>query len=148
MGKNDHKDGDRAEKEGEEEAGNEDVVLVPEEIPDDAIFIPLGFTRQRPQTYYKGSDPEWQSFIEFRKDRRREVAVRSRFTYRHRKSNIDKFLEELAGLVGGHFAAMRPLQKELGVPINISKAWLDVLIPEGPPLEYERSGYASSRHDI
>ena len=44
-------------------------------MPEDAIFIPLGFVRQRPHTPYSGSDPEWQSFVEFRKDRKRALAV-------------------------------------------------------------------------
>ena len=36
---------------------------------------------------------------------------------------------------------MQPLQKELGSPMKINKLWLDVLIPDGPPPDYERSGY-------
>lgn len=63
----------QAEK-GEEEEDLE--VDIPEELPEDAIFIPLGFTRQRPQEFYKGSDPEWRSFVEFRRDRDREKKVR------------------------------------------------------------------------
>ena len=50
---------------------------IPETMPEDAIFIPLGFARQRPETYYKATDPEWQSFIEYRKDREREPAIKS-----------------------------------------------------------------------
>lgn len=46
-------------------------------MPEDALFIPVGLTRQRPQEYYMGTDPEWQSFIDFRKDPGREKAVRS-----------------------------------------------------------------------
>ena len=48
-------------------------------MPEDAVFIPLGFVRQRPHTHYNGTDPEWQSFVEFRKDRERSVAVQSTF---------------------------------------------------------------------
>ena len=54
----------------------EDKVEIPETMPEDAIFIPLGFARQRPETYYKATDPEWQSFIEYRKDREREPAIK------------------------------------------------------------------------
>ena len=54
---------------------------VPETMPEDAIFIPLGFARQRPETYYKATDPEWQSFIEYRKDRERELAIMSKFCF-------------------------------------------------------------------
>ena len=67
-----------AQQEGGEE--QEETVDVPEIMPEDAIFIPLGFTRQLPRTFYKGSDPEWQSFREFRKDPDREKAVRRMFS--------------------------------------------------------------------
>lgn len=67
-------------KEGQEKDENEDEFGLPETIPEDATFIPLGLTRQRPQEFYKASDPEWQSFVEFRKDRDREMAVRSMFS--------------------------------------------------------------------
>ena len=66
------------EAEGAEEDEDEDEVEVPDTIPEDAYFIPLGFARQRPQTYYKGSDPEWQSFLEFSKDKKRSSALRSK----------------------------------------------------------------------
>lgn len=60
---------------------DEDDVQVPETIPVDAFFIPLGRIRQVPQTYYKHSDPEWQSFAEFGQDRKRRVAVQSVFVF-------------------------------------------------------------------
>ena len=63
---------------GEQAEEGEVEVNVPETMPEDAIFIPLGLARQRPETFYKGSDPEWQSFIEYRKDREREPAIKSR----------------------------------------------------------------------
>lgn len=68
-----------AEDEDEDENGDEDEEdLVPEIMPDDALFIPLGLAHQRPQTYYKGTDPEWQSFLEFASDHYRSYQVRSR----------------------------------------------------------------------
>lgn len=54
--------------------------LVPEIMPDDALFIPLGLAHQRPPIYYKGTDPEWQSFLEFAADRTRSHQVRSRLS--------------------------------------------------------------------
>jgi len=70
-----------AEGGGEDEDAEEDEneVQVPDTIPEDAYFIPLGFARQRPQTFYKGSDPEWQSFMEFSRDQKRGSAIRSKF---------------------------------------------------------------------
>ena len=66
--------------EGEDECSNEDGtdVQLPDTIPEDAYFIPLGFPRQRPQIFYRGSDPEWQSFLEFSRDRKRALAIRSK----------------------------------------------------------------------
>ena len=64
----------------EDDSVDEDDVQVPETMPEDALFIPLGRIRQRPHTHYKGSDPEWQSFVEFGNDRQRPAAVRSMST--------------------------------------------------------------------
>ena len=58
-----------------EEAGNE--IEVPEEPPEDSWFIPLGWARQRPQTFYKGHDPEWQSFVQFSQNAERSILIRS-----------------------------------------------------------------------
>lgn len=75
--------GAKAEGEADADAEDEDEDedeedLVPEIMPDDALFIPLGLAHQRPQTYYKGTDPEWQSFLEFASDHKRSYQVRSR----------------------------------------------------------------------
>lgn len=68
---------DAAKQEGAvTEANAQDDITVPDEIPDDAIFIPLGRARQRPKEYYKGSDQEWQSFMELAHDKKRNVLVR------------------------------------------------------------------------
>ena len=68
---------DDAEDEDEDEDEHEED-QIPEIIPDDALFIPLGLAHQRPPTYYKGTDPEWQSFLEFAADQKRSQKVRSR----------------------------------------------------------------------
>ena len=70
---------DNANDGAQEDGGDEDDVEVPEVMPENAFFFPLGRPRQIPQTYYKGTDPEWQSFIEFRRDNKRSGAVESRF---------------------------------------------------------------------
>lgn len=48
--------------------------------------------------------------------------------------------EELAHMVGNFLAGRKPMQKGLGTPVKVKKFWIDVIVPEGPPLEYERSG--------
>ena len=60
------------------ESTEEDDFQIPEEKPENAVFIPLGFTRQLPHTFYKGTDPEWQSFMEFAKNKQRTLAIRSK----------------------------------------------------------------------
>ena len=64
------------ENEVEADGEEEDGVEVPSEPPEDSWFIPLGLARQQPQTFYRGSDPEWQSFVEFSHDEKRNHFVR------------------------------------------------------------------------
>ena len=59
------------------EGAEEEDVDIPEEMPEDALFIPLGLARKKPQIFYKGTDPEWQSFVDFSKDRKRSQMIRS-----------------------------------------------------------------------
>ena len=63
----------------QEDEVDEDEVEVPEVMPANALFIPLGRPRQIPRTYYKGNDPEWQSFIEFRQDHQRSAIIQRMF---------------------------------------------------------------------
>jgi len=76
-GTNTERKDDAVVKEGEEK---EEDVQIPDEMPEDAIFVPLGLARKLPQTFYKGTDPEWQSFIEFSKDKKRSQLVRSTYS--------------------------------------------------------------------
>jgi hypothetical protein len=39
------------------------------------LFIPLGWPKELPQTFYKGSDPEWQSFLAFNRDPKKAAAL-------------------------------------------------------------------------
>ena len=62
-----------------ESAEEEEGVDIPDEIPEDAFFIPLGFARKKPKAFYKKTDPEWQSFVAFSKDKKRAQFIRSRY---------------------------------------------------------------------
>lgn len=70
---------DKVENSGEVKTENaeEEDVQVPEEMPEDALFIPLGFAHKKPKTFYKGTDPEWRSFVDFSKDRKRTHFIKS-----------------------------------------------------------------------
>ncbi|KAL8971759.1 MAG: hypothetical protein Q9197_003112 [Variospora fuerteventurae] len=92
-------------------------------VEDDTIFIPLGFPYKLPRRYYKGTDPEWQSFIQLSKDRK-----------------LCNFLKnQLAGLVG-QIGSIPSFQNALGENNKPRKFWIDIDFPQGPPPEYERKG--------
>ncbi|KAI4101440.1 MAG: hypothetical protein LQ339_005089 [Xanthoria mediterranea] len=90
----------------------------------DTLFIPLGFAYQLPQTFYKGRDPEWQSFIQLSRDKRRCSALKN----------------ELTGLVGQFVGAIPQMERVLGKGSVPKRHWLDIDFPDGPPPEYERKG--------
>ena len=71
------RDKDEAQKEDKVDEVDGDDVQVPETMPEDAFFIPLGRIHELPHTHYKSSDPEWQSFVEFGQKRERPAAVKS-----------------------------------------------------------------------
>lgn len=57
---------------------DEEEFEIPDTLPEDAIFIPFGFVHQRPLSFYKGTDPEWQSFVQLSRDPKRITQIRSR----------------------------------------------------------------------
>ena len=124
-----------------DDGDEEDDQMVPDEQPEDAIFIPVGWPRQLPRVFYKGSDPEWQSFLKFAGDMGKPPAVKSLWRSQVFDLNTDARAEQLAGIVLGFLSDDRRLQKFLGTPIGIRQYWLDIDFPYGPPIEYERSGY-------
>ena len=93
IGKTENDQENEYKEEGVEDVGNEDEgeedsatftntesaddVLVPDVLPEGAWFIPLGWAHQCPPKFYKGSDPEWQSFIAFASDRQKSLLIRS-----------------------------------------------------------------------
>ena len=58
-------------------ASEQEEDSVPDEQPEDSMFIPCGWPRERPREFYKASDPEWQSFMEFARDDQRKRSVKS-----------------------------------------------------------------------
>lgn len=66
------------QKGDDDEEGDENLLVeLPDELPEDAIFIPLWWGTKRPDRYYKGSDPEWQSYVKFSHDKKKAHATRS-----------------------------------------------------------------------
>lgn len=59
---------------GDEEDEEEDEELV------GLFFLPLTWPKKMPRMFYKGSDPEWQEYIKFNKDKAKQKDICSMFT--------------------------------------------------------------------
>ncbi|KAL8732635.1 MAG: hypothetical protein Q9166_002610 [cf. Caloplaca sp. 2 TL-2023] len=91
---------------------------------EDTIFIPLGFAYQLPQKFYRGSDPEWKSFVQLSQNNKKKQALKN----------------ELTGFIGRYVGAIPQFEEALGKGSRPRKHWLDIDFPDGPPPEYERKG--------
>ena len=84
--RNDSKQGPDTGSKQEEES--EEEMKVPDEMPEDAIFIPIWFPKAKPQYFYKGSDPEWQSYTAFARDREKRNKVRGTWSIPSRMDRL------------------------------------------------------------
>ena len=97
-----------------------------DEDHDDAIlFLPTGLSRPKPQTYWKGSDPEWQEYKRISQD----------------KATIDRIRQDLVNIIRNQCSD--PEYAAIIGPVDHSKGriWIEFKFPEGPPPEFERPGY-------
>lgn len=109
--------GQEVDDEDDEEYEEEDHAL---------LFLPTGFTRPKPRTFYRGSDPEWQEFKKVATDPPR----------------IQKIRSELTVLVRNLAAKSPTYVARLGkVDTSKGKVWIEFKFPDGPPIEYERPGF-------
>lgn len=92
-----------------------------EELEEDMVeplFIPLPFTMKMVDSPpYKNSDPEWQAFIKFNKNKELLKSVRV----------------ELADLVRKTAAASPVLVQKCGSDMKLGRYWLDIQYPSRPP---------------
>ncbi|CAG8953077.1 hypothetical protein HYFRA_00003272 [Hymenoscyphus fraxineus] len=98
----------------------------PEEEDNKALFIPFpGTAKEVKPPPYRGTDPEWQEFIKFSKDRPLQDRVR------------DELAQYVRRLAEQHpfFQASR-----IGRNLKLRRCWLDVDFPQHPPPEFVRSG--------
>jgi hypothetical protein len=109
-----------------DEAGPEDEGDGYEEFEGDegSIFIPLGFARQKDRSCYRGSDPEWQSFISLANEPQR----------------IERIQQELVDLIMAQVNGNVRFAHSLGGNPQAGRRLLDVQFPNGPPPEFERTG--------
>lgn len=67
------------------------VEEVNEEEMEDGIFIPFGWPKKEEKTYFKGSDPEWKSFVKLANDPKRQQDIQGQHGQESRhmfKTNI------------------------------------------------------------
>ncbi|KAL9043186.1 MAG: hypothetical protein Q9214_003580 [Letrouitia sp. 1 TL-2023] len=114
------------QKEGEE------AQLSKRNNEDDTYFIPLGLPYQLPKEYYKGSDPEWERFVQLSKNREQRERIKN----------------NLAGLVGWCVGELPSLQQILGKEMIPRKFWIDIDYPEILPPEYEQRGLEITEEHI
>ena len=123
----------------------EDEDFVPDEMPENAWFIPFGWPKQCPKTFYKGSDPEWQEFVALAKNQEKIGLVKSRQcrTCKLKLDMIgaDRSKDELAAIIGTFMGSRGEFEQFAGKPLIPSRFWFDIDFPDGPPPEYERVGY-------
>lgn len=117
---------DDKEANEEEDEDEEDEEEDEEDEYDDAIlFLPTGFSRMKPTTFYKGSDPEWQEFKKVSQD----------------KARIERIRQELVNVVRTSCSTPAYVAKIGEVDHKKGRVWIEFKFPEGPPPEYERPGY-------
>lgn len=116
-------DDKEANDKGDEEYEDEDEDE--EEYDDAVLFLPTGLSRQKPKTYYRGSDPEWQEFKKISQD----------------KARIERIRQELINLVRTSCSSPAYIAKIGEVDPKRGRAWIEFKYPDGPPPEFERPGY-------
>jgi hypothetical protein len=132
-------------EDGGEEADEGDVEEEDEEEDDDyddaLIFLPTGFSRPKPKTFYRGSDPEWQEYRKVATDRPRVEKIRSTHAMRSGLCQSLTATDELSALIRSIAKKNPGYAARLGtIDASKGKAWIEVKFPDGPPIEYERPG--------
>ncbi|KAJ5139118.1 uncharacterized protein N7515_003966 [Penicillium bovifimosum] len=89
---------------------------------EDALFIPLAWSRLQKGELYTTSDPEWQEFVKLSND----------------KKKLQQLRDELANIVLNSAGAQ--ISHVLGAPLSITGFWLVHQFPNRAPPGYVRSG--------
>ncbi|KAK6722010.1 hypothetical protein QX201_000877 [Fusarium graminearum] len=107
-----------SEKEKEEAEANHD--------PDEPLlFLPFPFTTEEvKQPLYRGSDPEWQTFVKISQD----------------KKLLQEIKNGLANEIKRGVERNPAFNKLLGGEVAVKKFWLDIIFPPAPPPMHYVSG--------
>ena len=124
--KDDRKGGVVGDDGGEEEYEDEDDDEDDEDYIDpNSLFIPLPWTFQIVESPpYKGTDPEWQTYIRVAKDRELLLKIRN----------------EILEVVKALAVANPILVQRIGREVKVRKHWLDLDFPQRPPPIVVRNG--------
>lgn len=106
------------------------------------MFIPLTWSRLREGELYTASDPEWQTFVQLSKDRKKLQKLRGIYSYPESPRILLTVPDELAALVLE--SASSRMSQILGGPLSLTGFWLVHQFPSRAPPEYLRSGYVYS----
>ncbi|TVY76047.1 hypothetical protein LSUE1_G006850 [Lachnellula suecica] len=92
---------------------------------EEPFFIPFpGTTKELKKRPYRGSDPEWQEFVKFSKDKPLQAKVRD---------DLVQFVKRVA--------ERHPvITVKCGKNLKQRRSWIDVDFPQFGPPEFERSG--------
>ncbi|KAF2281194.1 uncharacterized protein EI97DRAFT_389638 [Westerdykella ornata] len=89
------------------------------------LFIPTGFSRPKPRTRYKASDPEWQEYVRLANDPQR----------------IRRMQEDFVVMIRTFFLRSWGTRSPIGdVDPRAGSFLLHLRYPHQPPIEYERPG--------
>ncbi|KAI0108948.1 hypothetical protein GGR51DRAFT_513692 [Nemania sp. FL0031] len=98
-----------------------------DEEGEEGIFIPFpGFTKTIEPLPFRGSDPEWQTYVKVSRDEALLVSMRA----------------SLADLACGAVSRHPVLRSRLGNDVHVSKYWLNIQYPFRPPPTFVRKGLA------
>ncbi|TID16401.1 RNA cytidine acetyltransferase [Venturia nashicola] len=100
------------------------VEEVNEEDLEDGTFIPFGWPKKEEKTFFKGSEPEWKSFLKLANEPKRQMEIQAKLTKEIR-------LEVARTII--------PLKRQK-LLFNKGRTLLTITYPEGPPQNYGVSG--------
>ncbi|KAL9101556.1 MAG: hypothetical protein Q9163_003185, partial [Psora crenata] len=117
----------------DQEDAEEEGIQLPETMPEDAIFVPLWLPKEKPEYFYKGSDPEWKNYATLARDHEKCKKLQPRMIAKNSP-------EDIVGILVREINSSHKICRWFGQPIKARRVWLDFDFPTKAPIEYERPG--------
>jgi hypothetical protein len=123
----DDQEEEQSSEPGQTEFDNKDArdAQEAEDLPS-LLFIPISTAKELDPLYYSNTDPEWQLFVDFSKDKEEHKQMIASLA-RSIRDIVSKSLQDFEANVGQ-------------LNIDSGKSWLDISFPYGPPKQYEITG--------